>query len=200
MKHELISQSGAEEIFHEKEEKVTMLGMKWVSRNRRTRTSHVMPKSLGVKYPERCYEVQTTRVAWTVDEINYGRKFWGRKDEGGEGQQRGRAKEMEEPSGKHEVVKRGDKEKRAASAAPVTGRKPEEATVSPPLKARKFERYVDDVPRGGDGTEIFLKIPEGAVREVLGGCDPGYDLPEGTSNELEMRIEWAKIGSGEVLE
>ena len=96
-------------------------------------------KSLGVKYTERCYEVQTTRVAWTADEINYGIKFCGRKDEGGEGQQRGRAKEMEETSGKHEVVKRGDKEKRAASAAQETGRKPEEATLSPPLKARTFE-------------------------------------------------------------
>ena len=47
------------------------------------------------------------------------------------------------------MVKRADKEKRAASAAPVAGRKPEEAAVSPPLKTSKFERYVDDVPRGG---------------------------------------------------
>ena len=31
-------------------------------------------------------------------------------------------------------------------------RKPEEAAVSPPLKARKFEKSVDDVPRVGDGT------------------------------------------------
>ena len=79
--HELISQSEAEEIFQEKEEKVSMLWMKWVSRNRMMRTSYVMPKSHGVRYPERCYEVQTTRVAWTADEIIYGRKFWGRKDE-----------------------------------------------------------------------------------------------------------------------
>ena len=84
-------------------------------------------------------------------------------------------------SGKHEVVKSGDKEKRAASAAPVAGRKPEEAAVSPPLKTRKFEHYVDDVPRGGDGTEHLLKIPEGAVKEVLGGSYRGYDLPEGTA-------------------
>ena len=41
------------------------------------------------------------------------------------------------------------------------GRKPEEAAVSPPLKARKFEKYVDDVPRGGEWTEHLLKIPEG---------------------------------------
>ena len=53
-----------------------MLGMKWVSRSRRMRTNYVMPKSLGVKYPERCHEVHNTRVAWTADEINYGRKFW----------------------------------------------------------------------------------------------------------------------------
>ena len=66
------------------------------------------------------------------------------------------------------MVKRGDKEKRAASAAPVTGRKPEEAAASPPLKTRKFEMFVDDVPRGGEGNEYLLKIPEGAVREVLG--------------------------------
>ena len=59
----------------------------------------------------------------------------------------GRAKKREESSGKHEVVKSGDKEKRAASAAPLAWRKPEEAAVSPPLKARKFEEFVDDVPR-----------------------------------------------------
>ena len=92
------------------------------------------------------------------------------------------------------MVKRGDKEKRAASAAPVAGRKPEEAAVSPPLKTRKFETFVDDVARGREGTEHLLKIPEGAVREVLGGSDRGYDLPEGTPKE------WAKIGSGEVVE
>ena len=147
VKHELISQSEAEEIFHGKEEKMTMLGMRWVSRNRRMRTSYVMPKSLGVRYPERCYEVQTTRVAWTAEEMSYGRKFWGRRDEGEGVPERGRAKEMEETSGKHEVVKSGDKEKRAASAAPVAVRKPEEADASPPLKTRKFEQYVDEVPR-----------------------------------------------------
>ena len=78
--------------------------------------------------------------------------------------------------------------------------KPEEATVSPPLKTRKFEKFADDVPRGGEGTEHLLKIPEGVVSEVLGGSDRGDDLPEGTPNELEMRIGWAKIGSGEVVE
>ena len=52
-----------------------MLWMKWVSRNRRMRARYVMPKSHGVKYPERCYEVHITRVAWTADELNYGRKF-----------------------------------------------------------------------------------------------------------------------------
>ena len=125
-----------------------MLGMRWVSRNRRMRTSYVMPKSHGVKYPERCYEVHTTRVAWTADEINYWRKFWGQRDEGEGVPERGRAKEREESSGKHEVVKSVDKENRAASAAPVAGRKPEEAAVSPPLKTRKFEKFVDDVERG----------------------------------------------------
>ena len=45
--------------------------------------------------------------------------------------------------------------------------KPDDATVSPPLKARKFERFVDEVARGGYGTEHLLKIPEAAVREVL---------------------------------
>ena len=103
--------------------------------------------------------------------------------------------ERGEPSGKHEVVKRGDKEKRAASAAPVAMGKPEEVEVSPPLKTRKFEKFVDNVPRGGDGTEHLLKIPECVVREVLGGCDRGSDLPEGTLKELEMRIGWAKIGN-----
>ena len=73
--------------------------------------------------------------------------------------ERGRAKERAKPSGKHEVVKRADKEKRATSAAPTMGRKPEDASVSPPLKAMKFERYVDEVPRGGEGTEHLLKIP-----------------------------------------
>ena len=131
------------------------------------RTSYVMPKSLGVKYPERCYDVQTTRVKWTADELNYGRKYWGRKDESEWITARGRTMERGESSGKHEVVKRGDKEKLAVSAAPVAGKRSEEATVSPQLKTRKFDRYVDDVPRGGDGTEHLLKIPEGAVREVL---------------------------------
>ena len=135
-------------------------------------------------------------MAWTAEEMSYGRKFWVRRDEVEGVPERGRAKEMEESGSKHEVLRRGDKEKRAASAAPVAGRKPEEAAVSPPLKTRKFERYVDDVPRGGEGTEHLLKIPEGAVREVLGGCDRGYDLPEGTAKELEMRIAWAKIGDG----
>ena len=38
------------------------------------------------------------------------------------------------------------------------------------------------------------------MREVLGGCDRGYDLPEGTPKELEMRIGWAKVGDGEAIE
>ena len=97
--------------------------------------------------------------------------FGDERTKGNEVPARGRAKEREAPSGKHEVVKRGDKEKRAASAAPVAGRRTEEAAVSPPLKTRKFEKLVDDVPRGGDWTVHLLKIPEGAVREVLGGCD-----------------------------
>ena len=75
-----------------------------------------MPKSLGVKYPERCYEVHTTRMAWTADEINYGRKFWGRKDERKVVPEMWRAKEREEPIGKHEVIKRADKEKKAEGA------------------------------------------------------------------------------------
>ena len=35
VRRKLISQMEAEEIFHENEEKVNMLGMRWVSRNRR---------------------------------------------------------------------------------------------------------------------------------------------------------------------
>ena len=77
-----------------------------------------------------------------------------------------------------------DKEKRAASAAPVAGRKPEDTSVSPPLKARKFERFVYEVARDGEGTEHLLKIPEAAVMEVLGGSDRGYDQPDGTPKEL----------------
>ena len=38
------------------------------------------------------------------------------------------------------------------------------------------------------------------MREVLGGSDRGYDLPEGIPKELEMSIGCAKIGSGEVVE
>ena len=45
-----------------------------------------------------------------------------------------------------------------------------------------------------------MKIPEWVVREVLGGSDRGYDLPDGKPKELEMMIGWAKIGSGEVVE
>ena len=44
-RHELLSQQEAEEIYFEQEEKVSVLGMKWVARNRRMRTSYVMPKS-----------------------------------------------------------------------------------------------------------------------------------------------------------
>ena len=126
VRHDLVSQAEADEIYFEQEEKVSALGMKWVSRNRRMRTIYVMPKSHGVKYRERCYEVHTTRVAWTADELNYGRGYWGRVDEPAkvESAERGRSKERVEASGKHEVVKRVDKEKRAASAAPVMGRKP----------------------------------------------------------------------------
>ena len=57
-----------------------------------------------------------------------------------------RAKERAEPSGKDEVVKMADKENREESAAPTTGMKPEDTSVSPPLKARKFEKFVDEVP------------------------------------------------------
>ena len=39
----------------------------------------------------------------------------------------------------------------------------------------------------------MLKIPEGVVREVLGGNDRCCDLPYGTAETLEMRIGWAKI-------
>ena len=129
VRHELISQMEAEDIFQEKDEKVNMLGMRWVSKTRRTRTSYVMPKSHGVSNPERCYEVHTTRLAWTADEINYGRKFWGRRDELEGIPESERANEREESSGKHEVVNSGDKEKRAASGAQAAGRKPEEAAV-----------------------------------------------------------------------
>ena len=61
--HDLLSQADADEIYFEQDENVSVLGMKWVSRNRRMRTSYVMHKSHRVKYPERCYEVHTTRVA-----------------------------------------------------------------------------------------------------------------------------------------
>ena len=64
VRHDLLSQAEADEIYCDQEEKVSVLGMKWVSRNRRMRTSYVMPKSHGMKYPERCYEVHMTRVAW----------------------------------------------------------------------------------------------------------------------------------------
>ena len=65
--------------------------------------------------------------------------------------------------------------------------------MSPHLKARKFERYIDEVPRGGEGTEHLFKIPEGVVREVLSGNDLGYELADVSAKELEMRIGWAKI-------
>ena len=65
-----------------------------------------------MKYPERCYEVLTTRLAWPPDEFSYWRKYWGRADEREREEvvERGRAKEIAEPSGKHDVVKRADKE------------------------------------------------------------------------------------------
>ena len=39
--------------------------------------------------------MHTTRVAWTADEINYGRKFWGQNDEMEVVPERGRAMEKE---------------------------------------------------------------------------------------------------------
>ena len=68
VRHELISQMEAEEIFQERDEKVFMLGLKWVSRNLRMRTSYVMPKSHRVRYPERCYE-----VLWYTSGMDSGR-------------------------------------------------------------------------------------------------------------------------------
>ena len=56
MRHVLISQMEAEEIFQEKEEKVTMLGMKWVSRNRRMRTSFA--RSTGVSVTGDCAAIR----------------------------------------------------------------------------------------------------------------------------------------------
>ena len=49
LRYDLLSQSAADEIYFEQEDEVSVLGMKWVSRNRRMRTSYVMPKSHGVK-------------------------------------------------------------------------------------------------------------------------------------------------------
>ena len=98
------------------------------------------------------------------------------------------------------MVKRGDKEKRAASAASVAGRKPEEAAVSPPLKARKFEKYIDEVPKGADGKEHLLRISEGVVREVLSENYRGYELQDGVPKELEMMIGWAKSNDKTELE
>ena len=100
--------------------------------------------------------------------------------------ERWHTKERAEPSSNHEMVKMADKEKRATSAAQTTGKKPEDASVSPPLKARKFEKYIDEVPMGGEWTEHLFKIPEGVVREVLGGNDRGYELPDVTAKALKM--------------
>ena len=38
-----------------------------------------------------------------------------------------------------------------------------------------------------------MKVPEGVVKEVLGGEDRGYYLPEGRSEKLESHIGWANI-------
>ena len=45
VRHELLSQQEADEIYFEQEENVSVLGMKFLARNRRMRTSYVMPKS-----------------------------------------------------------------------------------------------------------------------------------------------------------
>ena len=45
-----------------------------------------------------------------------------------------------------------------------------------------------------------MKIPEAAVREVFGGSDRGYIIPDGTPKELEMRNGWTRIGRGEAVE
>ena len=95
-----------------------------------------------------------------------------------------------EPSCKNEVVKRLDKEKMAASAAPVMGRKPEDTSVSPPLKAMKFEKYIDEVPSGGEGTEHLLTIPEGMDKRGLffffWSFLPGNDKGDGLCTHFEL--------------
>ena len=63
VRNDLLSQSKADAIYFEQEEKMSVIWIKWVSRNRRMRTSYVVPKSCGVKYLERCCEVHTTRVS-----------------------------------------------------------------------------------------------------------------------------------------
>ena len=63
-----------------------------------------------------------TRVAWTADELNYGRKFWVRSDEMEGVAELGRAKEEKELSGKHEVVKMADKEKESCLSSPSDGK------------------------------------------------------------------------------
>ena len=77
VRHDIISQKEANEIYYDQEENVSVLGMKLVKRNRRMRTSYKMPKSYCVKYPEMCYEVHTTMVAWTPDELSCGRNIGG---------------------------------------------------------------------------------------------------------------------------
>ena len=118
VRHELLSQSEADAIFFENEEKVNMLGMKWVSSNRRMMVSYVMPMSHGVNYPERCYDVHIARVAWKADELNYWRKFWGRSDEREGVAERWRAQDREGPSGKHEVVKKNGQGEESCLCSP----------------------------------------------------------------------------------
>ena len=57
MRYELLSQQEADDIYFEQDKNMSVLGMKWVASSRKMWTSYVMPKSCGVKYPERCYEV-----------------------------------------------------------------------------------------------------------------------------------------------
>ena len=51
VRHELISQQEADEIYDDQEEKVSVLGMTWVKHNQRILTSYEMPKWCCVKYP-----------------------------------------------------------------------------------------------------------------------------------------------------
>ena len=111
----MISQEEAEEIYYDQEKTIKVHGMRWVRHMRREQKYFEMPKSVVVKYSTNYYEVGSTRIPPSAEELNYGRRYWGHKDIApvGDVEGRRRARGRMDAGPKPEVPRMNEKEKRA---------------------------------------------------------------------------------------